>query len=81
MASYLPRLDDRKIAEPYSGPWVLIRPNQHVAWWGTMASEDPSALVDILCTAGEAALDPRLRLPPRKLRGASTPLRREISRA
>ena len=51
------RLDDRDIAELYDDPLVLIRPDQHVAWRGATAPDDPSALVDILCGAGDATQD------------------------
>jgi hypothetical protein len=36
---------------------VLIRPDQHVAWRGATAPDDPSALVDILRGAGGATQD------------------------
>ena len=51
------RLNDRGIAELYDDPLVLIRPDQHVAWRGTAAPDDPSALVDILRGAGDVTLD------------------------
>ena len=51
------RLDDRDIAELYDDPLVLIRPDQHVAWRGATAPDDPSALIDILRGAGDATQD------------------------
>ena len=51
------RLDDRGIAELYDEPLVLIRPDQHVAWRGATAPDNPSALVDILRGAGDATQD------------------------
>jgi hypothetical protein len=51
------RLDDHSIAELYDDPLVLVRPDQHVAWRGAKAPEDPSALVDILRGAGDATQD------------------------
>ena len=51
------RLDDRDIAELYDDPLVLIRPDQHVAWRGATAPDNPSALVDILRGAGDATQD------------------------
>src|SRR3712207_6481065 len=51
------RLDDRDIAELYDDPLVLIRPDQHVAWRGATASDDPSVFVDILRGAGVATQD------------------------
>src|SRR5215207_9084889 len=51
------RLDDQNIAELYEDPLVLIRPDQHVAWRGATAPDNPSALVDILRGAGNATQD------------------------
>ena len=51
------RLDDHNIAELYDEPLVLIRPDQHVAWRGATAPDNPSALVDILRGAGDAKQD------------------------
>jgi hypothetical protein len=48
------RLDDQNIAELYEDPLLLIRPDQHVAWRGATAPDNPSALVDILRGAGDA---------------------------
>jgi hypothetical protein len=57
MALTVLRLDDHSIAELYDDPLVLVRPDQHVAWRGAKAPEDPSALVDILRGAGDATQD------------------------
>jgi ubiquinone/menaquinone biosynthesis C-methylase UbiE len=54
MPLHVLRLDDGDIAKLYDDPLVLIRPDQHVAWRGATAPDDPSALVDILCGAGDA---------------------------
>jgi hypothetical protein len=51
------RLDDQNIAELYEDPLVLIRPDQHVAWRGATAPDNPSALVDILRGAGNTTRD------------------------
>jgi hypothetical protein len=51
------RLDDHNIAKLYDDPLILIRPDQHVAWRGATAPDDPSALVDILRGAGDATQD------------------------
>ncbi|WP_342585603.1 aromatic-ring hydroxylase C-terminal domain-containing protein [Chelatococcus sambhunathii] len=36
---------DRALRELYEAPFVLIRPDQHVAWRGTIRPEQPRALL------------------------------------
>jgi hypothetical protein len=54
MPLHVLHLNDRGIADLYDEPLVLIRPDQHVAWRGATAPDNPSALVDILRGAGDA---------------------------
>lgn len=57
MPLHVLHLNDRSIAELYDAPLVLIRPDQHVAWRGATAPDNPSALVDILRGAGDVTRD------------------------
>jgi 2-polyprenyl-6-methoxyphenol hydroxylase-like FAD-dependent oxidoreductase len=48
-------LDDARVRELYDAALVLVRPDQHVAWRGGSAPDDPAAVIDTVCGLGRSA--------------------------
>jgi hypothetical protein len=52
-------LDDPALAELYEAPYVLVRPDQHVAWRGKAWPSDAWALLNHVTGSGIDAAGPR----------------------